>query len=139
MCVCLSLCLCVSVSVCVCLSVCTCLCVSVSVVLVLCVCVCDDRRLYIVQGALAQQEWRVPELLDRLQTYLLSHLQHPYKNMRDRIGRFTTSALCLSVCLSVCLSLSVCLCLSVSLSVCSLPRFSSFICQSLCSLINQMY
>ena len=47
-------------------------------------------RLYMVQGALAQQEWRVAELLDRLESYLMSHLHHPYKNIRDRIGRLLT-------------------------------------------------
>jgi len=44
-------------------------------------------RLYLLQGALSQQEWRVPELLNRLCDYLSGHLRHPYKNVRDRIGR----------------------------------------------------
>jgi len=46
----------------------------------------DSSRLYLLQGLLAQQEWRVPELLHRLYAYLLTHLSHPYKNVRDRIG-----------------------------------------------------
>jgi len=44
-------------------------------------------RLYFLQGVIAQQEWRVPDLLHRLYDYLLTHLDHPYKNVRDRIGR----------------------------------------------------
>ena len=51
---------------------------------VLCMCV---SRLYILQGALAQQEWRIPALLHTLAKYLHSHLAHLYKNVRDRIGR----------------------------------------------------
>lgn len=51
--------------------------------------VCLARsRLYILQGALAQQEWRVPVLLHNLSQYLRSHLAHLYKNVRDRIGRY---------------------------------------------------
>ena len=44
-------------------------------------------RLYFIQGALFQQEWRVPDLLHRLMGVLERHLNHPYKNVRDRLGR----------------------------------------------------
>lgn len=44
-------------------------------------------RLFAVQNALVQQEWRVPELLHRLLEFLTPHLTHRYKNVRDRIGR----------------------------------------------------
>ena len=44
-------------------------------------------RLYVLQGALAQQEWRIPELLQRLNDYIYPKLAHPYKNVRDRLGR----------------------------------------------------
>ncbi len=44
-------------------------------------------RLYVLQGSLAQQEWRVPELLQRLNDHISPMLGHTYKNVRDRIGR----------------------------------------------------
>ena len=44
-------------------------------------------RLYLLQGALAQQEWRVTELLTRLFVHLKPHLEHQYDNVRDRLGR----------------------------------------------------
>lgn len=47
----------------------------------------DSSRMYLLQGVLAQQEWRVNELLHRLHGYLMEHLRYPYKNVRDRIGR----------------------------------------------------
>lgn len=46
----------------------------------------DSSRLFAVQNALVQQEWRVPELLHRLLEFLTPHLTHRYKNVRDRIG-----------------------------------------------------
>lgn len=56
---------------------------------------CDDcasfflcSRLYVLQGGLAQQEWRVPELLHRLLQYLEPKLTQVYKNVRERIGRW---------------------------------------------------
>lgn len=45
-------------------------------------------RLYVLQGGLAQQEWRVPELLHRLLKYLEPELTQVYKNVRERIGRY---------------------------------------------------
>ncbi len=45
-------------------------------------------RLYVLQGGLAQQEWRVPELLHRLLQYLEPKLTQVYKNVRERIGRY---------------------------------------------------
>ena len=52
-------------------------------------------RLYVLQGGLAQQEWRVPELLHRLLKYLEPKLTQVYKNVRERIGRsvFSCTAL----------------------------------------------
>lgn len=46
-----------------------------------------SSRLYVLQGGLAQQEWRVPELLHRLLKYLEPKLTQVYKNVRERIGR----------------------------------------------------
>ncbi|KAG9484281.1 hypothetical protein GDO78_009934 [Eleutherodactylus coqui] len=50
----------------------------------------DACRLYVLQGGLAQQEWRVPELLHRLLTYLEPKLTQVYKNVRERIGSVLT-------------------------------------------------
>ena len=47
----------------------------------------DMSRLYVLQGALAQQEWRVAILLHRLKDYLAPFLKHPFKTVRDRLGR----------------------------------------------------
>lgn len=41
-----------------------------------------------LQGGLAQQQWRVSELLHRLLTYLEPKLTQVYKNVRERIGRY---------------------------------------------------
>lgn len=45
-------------------------------------------HLYVLQGGLAQQQWRVPELLHRLLQYLEPKLTQVYKNVRERIGRY---------------------------------------------------
>ncbi|XP_075933535.1 proteasome activator complex subunit 4A isoform X1 [Anarhichas minor] len=50
----------------------------------------DACRLYVLQGGLAQQEWRVPELLNRLLQYLEPKLTQVYKNVRERIGSVLT-------------------------------------------------
>lgn len=64
---------------------CWCECLTVRIVLLL---LCS--RLYVLQGGLAQQEWRVPELLHRLLQYLEPKLTQVYKNVRERIGRWGT-------------------------------------------------
>uniref|UniRef100_A0A8C1B7R2 Proteasome activator subunit 4 n=1 Tax=Cyprinus carpio carpio TaxID=630221 RepID=A0A8C1B7R2_CYPCA len=50
----------------------------------------DACRLYVLQGGLAQQEWRVPELLHRLLQYLEPKLTQVYKNVRERMGSVLT-------------------------------------------------
>ncbi|XP_030051703.1 proteasome activator complex subunit 4 isoform X1 [Microcaecilia unicolor] len=50
----------------------------------------DACRLYVLQGGLAQQEWRAPELLHRLLKYLEPKLTQVYKNVRERIGSVLT-------------------------------------------------
>ncbi|KAF7220060.1 proteasome activator complex subunit 4A isoform X2 [Nothobranchius furzeri] len=50
----------------------------------------DACRLYVLQGGLAQQEWRVSELLHRLLQYLEPKLTQVYKNVRERIGSVLT-------------------------------------------------
>uniref|UniRef100_A0A3B4F3K3 Proteasome activator complex subunit 4B-like n=1 Tax=Pundamilia nyererei TaxID=303518 RepID=A0A3B4F3K3_9CICH len=47
----------------------------------------DASLLYVLQGGLAQQQWRVSELLHRLLAYLEPKLTQVYKNVRERIGR----------------------------------------------------
>nr|DBA27145.1 TPA: hypothetical protein GDO54_011320 [Pyxicephalus adspersus] len=59
----------------------------------------DACRLYVLQGGLAQQEWRVPELLHRLLTYLEPKLTQVYKNVRERIGSVLTYIFMIDVCL----------------------------------------
>lgn len=44
-------------------------------------------RLYILHGAVQQQEWRSLHVLQQLLTYLAdNHLTHSYQNVRERIG-----------------------------------------------------
>ncbi|KAM4624596.1 proteasome activator complex subunit 4B [Polymixia lowei] len=50
----------------------------------------DASLLYVLQGGLAQQQWRVSELLHRLLDYLEPKLTHVYKNVRERIGSVLT-------------------------------------------------
>ncbi|KAK5608897.1 Proteasome activator complex subunit 4B [Crenichthys baileyi] len=50
----------------------------------------DASLLYVLQGGLAQQQWRVSELLHRLLVYLEPKLTHVYKNVRERIGSVLT-------------------------------------------------
>ncbi|XP_069464332.1 proteasome activator complex subunit 4 isoform X2 [Ambystoma mexicanum] len=50
----------------------------------------DACRLYVLQGGLAQQEWRASELLHRLLKYLEPKLTHVFKNVRERIGSVLT-------------------------------------------------
>ena len=42
----------------------------------------DCSRLYMLQGVLAQQKWRVGDLLHRLLAFLVPFLDHPYHNVR---------------------------------------------------------
>lgn len=46
----------------------------------------DSSRLYVLQGAMAQQEWRIGSLLHRLDHFLKPFLTHPYQNVRERLG-----------------------------------------------------
>jgi len=46
----------------------------------------DSSRIFILQNTLAQQEWRVAKLNHEMLNYLLPHLSHPFKNVRDQIG-----------------------------------------------------
>ncbi|XP_063231181.1 proteasome activator complex subunit 4-like isoform X2 [Bacillus rossius redtenbacheri] len=51
----------------------------------------DCGRLYTLQGALNQQEWRVAELFNRLLEYLKPYLTHPFQNVRERLGSVLTN------------------------------------------------
>lgn len=46
----------------------------------------DSSRLYVLQGAMAQQEWRIGTLLHKLDQFLNPYLTHPYQNVRERLG-----------------------------------------------------
>jgi proteasome activator subunit 4 len=46
----------------------------------------DASRLYMVQGVVGQQQWRVGALLHRLLALLLPYLDHPFHNVRARLG-----------------------------------------------------
>ena len=46
----------------------------------------DASRLYVLQGAMAQQEWRIGSLLHQLDRFLVPYLTHPYQNVRERLG-----------------------------------------------------
>ncbi|XP_078000645.1 proteasome activator complex subunit 4-like [Glandiceps talaboti] len=46
----------------------------------------NSSLLFALQGGLAQQEWRVDDLLHRLLRCVEPHLAHSYKDVRDRIG-----------------------------------------------------
>ena len=51
----------------------------------------DSSRLYLLQGGISQQEWRVAQLLKRLLDLLRPYLNHPYQNVRDRLGSVLTN------------------------------------------------
>ena len=51
----------------------------------------DSSRLYMLQGGISQQEWRVSELLFRLLEILKPNLDHSYQNVRDRLGSVLTN------------------------------------------------
>lgn len=43
--------------------------------------------LYLLLGLIAQQEWRVCELLNRILHYIEPRLSHSYQNVREKMGR----------------------------------------------------
>ncbi|KAK3093564.1 hypothetical protein FSP39_017345 [Pinctada imbricata] len=52
----------------------------------------DTSRLFAITSAIVQQEWRIPDILDRLlKQTLMKNLSHRYKNVRDRIGILLSS------------------------------------------------
>ena len=57
----------------------------------------DSSRLYMLQGVVAQQRWRVGELLNRLLVFLRPFLDHPYHNVRCRLGSVLTNIFSLDV------------------------------------------
>ncbi|XP_019938778.2 proteasome activator complex subunit 4B-like [Paralichthys olivaceus] len=66
----------------------------------------DASLLYVLQGGLAQQQWRVAELLHRLLAYLEPKLTQVYKNVRERIGSVLTYIFMIDVALPHTLSTS---------------------------------
>ncbi|CAL8307041.1 unnamed protein product [Boreogadus saida] len=50
----------------------------------------DASLLYVIQGGVSQQQWRVSELLHRFLSNLEPRLTHVYKNVRERIGSVLT-------------------------------------------------
>ena len=59
----------------------------------------DASRLYMLQGVVAQQRWRVGELLHRLLKFLIEgdFLHHPYHNVRSRLGAVLTNIFALDI------------------------------------------
>nr|CAB3265251.1 proteasome activator complex subunit 4B [Phallusia mammillata] len=51
----------------------------------------EGSKLYVLQGGIHQQEWRVPELMHRILKLVECRLGHPYKNIRNRVGCFVAS------------------------------------------------
>jgi hypothetical protein len=51
----------------------------------------DSSRLYVLQGAIAQQEWRAGKMLHRLMDFLKPYCSHPYQAVRDRMGSVLTN------------------------------------------------
>ena len=51
----------------------------------------ESSRLYVLQGGIHQQEWRVPRLLQMVLDHVEPMLGHPYKNIRNRIGSLVAS------------------------------------------------
>lgn len=54
-------------------------------------------RLYFLQGALGQQQWRVPKLNIYVTELIKERLASPFKSIRNRLGRFVRSELDLGV------------------------------------------
>jgi proteasome activator subunit 4 len=46
----------------------------------------ESCHLSLLYLSLAQQEWRVPSLLQRLSSHLPAKLDHPFKNVREKLG-----------------------------------------------------
>jgi len=57
----------------------------------------DASRLYMLQGVVAQQRWRVGELLHRMLVFLRPFLNHPYHNVRSRLGAVLTNIFALDI------------------------------------------
>ena len=57
----------------------------------------DASRLYMLQGVVAQQRWRVGELLYRLLDFLVPFLDHPFHNVRSRLGAVLTNIFALDL------------------------------------------
>ncbi|XP_059159046.1 proteasome activator complex subunit 4B-like [Physella acuta] len=53
----------------------------------------DSARLFMLQQAILQQEWRIPGYLHAIVQYLRPHMDHNYKNVRDRMGSLLSSCL----------------------------------------------
>ena len=51
----------------------------------------DCSRLYALQGALAQQEWRIPEVMRKILDDLKPELTHSFMSVRDRLGSMLTN------------------------------------------------
>ena len=57
----------------------------------------DASRLYMLQGVVAQQRWRVGKLLHRLLEFLIPFLDHPFHNVRSRLGAVLTNVFALDL------------------------------------------
>ena len=57
----------------------------------------DASRLYVLQGAVAQQEWRIGSLLRRLSAFLRPFLTHRYQNVRERLGSVVANIYALDI------------------------------------------
>uniref|UniRef100_H2Z3X1 Proteasome activator complex subunit 4 C-terminal domain-containing protein n=1 Tax=Ciona savignyi TaxID=51511 RepID=H2Z3X1_CIOSA len=51
----------------------------------------ESSKLYVLQGGIHQQEWRVPKLLNKILTLVEPMVGHPYKSLRNRIGSMLAS------------------------------------------------
>lgn len=51
----------------------------------------ESSQLSLLHIGLAQQEWRAPYLLKKFSLILSSHIDHPYKNVREKIGTVLAS------------------------------------------------
>ena len=48
-------------------------------------------RLYALQGALAQQEWRIPTIMHQLLQEMKPFMTHSFLNVRERLGSMLTN------------------------------------------------